>query len=80
MKVYLTQGTAYTIKNGKRENVEFIEASTGECCKLDCCDNVLIMKDKDSGDTMVGYFFDGAWTVTTKAKFDTDKTNGEFSY
>jgi len=37
-KIRFQQGTAWTIENGKRKNVEGIEAPIlGDCCKLDCC-------------------------------------------
>ena len=46
MKVKLTKGVAWTMENGKRKNVESIDVPTqSDCCKLDCCDNVIRFRD-----------------------------------
>ena len=58
MKLYLAQGTAHTIDNGKRVAVTEIEAqSSSPCdsCKLDCCKNQILMKATDADDSTIKY-------------------------
>lgn len=52
MKVYIAKGYAYTIENGERKNVEVIEVSKPtDCCKLDCCNNRLVLPTVDANGT-----------------------------
>lgn len=81
MKLLFTKGTAYKLEGGLRVAVDSIEATDNiTCCSIDCCNYVVTMPDKKLGTIMVGYFFNGVWTVTTKAQFDLDKAAGVFTY
>lgn len=49
MKLHLAKGYAYTIENGERKNVTVIEVpSPTDCCKLDCCNNKLVLPTVDA--------------------------------
>jgi hypothetical protein len=58
MKLYLAQGTAHKIENGKRVAVTEIEAQSAnpcDSCKLDCCKNQILMKATDADDSTIKY-------------------------
>ena len=72
-KVKVIKGILYAIgRKGKRINFHSLDDALNylaKCCGVDCCNQVLIMKDHTTDELMVGYFDNGAWVVETKADF-----------
>jgi hypothetical protein len=62
-------------KIGKQQsnNLGDILDAHSECCAgVNCCKQVLILKDLNTNERMVGYFYDGVWTTKTLADFTAD--------
>jgi len=54
MKLKLAKGMAWTTRNGQRISIEEIEAqSPDDCCRLDCCENKLLINAKSAADSTV---------------------------
>ena len=78
-KVNFPKGGAYKIKGGKRVTVDAIDVPEySDCCKLDCCENVIRLKDKCDGVDMVAYIFQRVMVVTTAAQYEIDKAADTF--
>ena len=49
-KIYLEQGAAWKIVNGKRVGVTSINAPAGDdCCQFDCCNGTITYKSPGNG-------------------------------
>ncbi len=62
-------------KIGKEGSTDFgkvLDAQSECCAGVNCCLQVLIMKDQITKVKTVGYFKSGVWTVKTYAAFKAD--------
>lgn len=63
----------FRIGNVGTTNFQEVLDEHAECCAgVNCCKQVLILKDQVTGDRYVGYFKNGTWTTKTLEHFNTD--------
>ena len=72
-KIKVIKGILYRLgRKGQRINFPTLDDALNhlaKCCGVDCCNQVLTMKDHTTGNIMVGYFDNGVWTVDTRENF-----------
>ena len=57
---------------GSNDLQKILDAHSECCAGVNCCKQVLIMKDQDTNVQYVGYFKSGVWTTKTLADFNTN--------
>lgn len=72
-KIKVIKGILYRVgRKGNRINFSTLDDALNylaKCCGIDCCNQVLTLKDHTTGELMVGYFDNGSWVVETKDAF-----------
>ncbi len=61
----------FKIKNEGTTDFQKVLDAHAECCAgVDCCRQVLILRDQSTDVQYVGYFLNGVWTTKTLQDFD----------
>lgn len=68
-KVSILKGIFKIGKEQSNDLGEILDAQANCCAGVSCCEQVLILKDHETQERMVGYFYGGVWTTKTLAAF-----------